>query len=308
MTRHAADGTTLRSWQIGDVTITRIDELRFAQPPQHMFAGATADLVAQYGWLKPHFVDGEGQLRMYFNSFVVESEGRRIMVDTCVGNDKPRPIPLLDRLQTPYLETLNAAGFAPDSFDFVLCTHLHVDHVGWNTRWNGERWVPTFPRARYLFGRQEWEHLTAAPADSLGDFSGDSIRPVIEAGLCEFVQTDHRITSEVFLEHTPGHTPGHVSVRISSRAAEAVITGDLIHHPLQCAEPHLSTHVDFDPVLARETRSRFLRSCCGEPTLVIGSHFADPTGGWIIPAQNNWRFTVERPQPDRQTAARDKNK
>src|SRR5271155_4321607 len=293
MTRCAADGTELRSWQVGDVTITRITELTMVNAPDGMFSNATPGLVAGHPWLKPNFVDVDDQLRLYFNSFVVESAGKRIMVDPCAGNDKPRPAPQLNHLTTPYLENLRAAGFAPESFDFVLCTHLHVDHVGWNTRWTGAHWIPTFPRARYLFGRVEWGHFSAAPDERLGDILGDSLKPVIEAGLCEFVETDHRITDEVCLTPTPGHTPGHVSVNITSRGMDAVITGDLIHHPVQCAEPHLSSHFDSDPSLARKTRERFLRGCAGEPTLVIGSHFADPTAGWVVPEDKYWRFAVE---------------
>jgi glyoxylase-like metal-dependent hydrolase (beta-lactamase superfamily II) len=130
-----------------------------------------------------------------------------------------------------------AAGFPPESIDLVLCTHLHVDHIGWNTRLQDGRWVPTFPRARYLFARKEWEHWSTRDGDEYGPIIADSVRPVVEAGRADLVEGDHRISEELALEPTPGHTPGHVSLRVSSQGQEAVITGDLMHHPVQCGEP-----------------------------------------------------------------------
>lgn len=293
MTRCAADGTPLRSWRVGNVTITRMDEISFLSPPEHMFHGGSRDVVARNAWLKPHFADDENQLWMSFHSFVVESEGKRIIVDTCMGNDKPRSF--FGMMQTPYLDNLEAAGFAPDSIDYVLCTHLHVDHVGWNTRLVDGLWVPTFTKARYLFGRVEWESFGASPDESGGDILGDSIQPVIDAGLSDFVETDHRITGEVRLTPTPGHTPGHVSVLISSGGEEAAITGDMIHHPVQCAEPELSSMFDGDSARARATREVFLSDCCSRGTMVLGSHFVDPTAGWIVPGETLYRFAVDRP-------------
>jgi glyoxylase-like metal-dependent hydrolase (beta-lactamase superfamily II) len=178
----------------------------------------------------------------------------------------------------------------------VLCTHLHVDHVGWNTRLVNGKWVPTFPNARYLFGRKEWEHWSSAQAlHRDGDVMGDSVRPIIDAGLAELVDMNHALTPEVRLEPTPGHTPGHVSVRISSRGEEAVITGDLMHHPLQCAEPDLANNFDVDAAAARRTRRDFLARYSNKPVLVLGTHFAPPTGGWVVDAEQAWRFDLTAP-------------
>ena len=285
------------SWQVGAVRITRIAELGGQPfPATFMFPAATPELVQRHAWLRPHFAQEDGRLFGSIHSFVIESGKRRIVVDTCVGNDKPRSIKAWNLLQGPYLEDLARAGFPADTIDTVLCTHLHVDHVGWNTRLVDGKWTPTFPNARYLFGRKEWEHWTSETAQHRdGDVMSDSVRPIVDAGLAELVDMDAVLTPEVRLEPTPGHTPGHVSVRIASRGAEAVITGDLMHHPLQCAEPGLANNFDVDAAAARRTRHAFLARYSNRPVLVLGTHFAPPTAGWVVDAQPAWRFEVERP-------------
>jgi glyoxylase-like metal-dependent hydrolase (beta-lactamase superfamily II) len=173
----------------------------------------------------------------------------------------------------------------------VLCTHQHFDHVGWNTHLLDGRWVPTFPNARYLFGRVEWEHWSASTDDEPVHVLAESVRPVVEAGLSELVESDHRITGEVWLEPTPGHTPGHHSVRISSGGAEAIITGDMTHHPIQIAEPHFGISADVDPDWATRTRRDFLGRYGGTPVLVIGTHYAGPTAGHIVAnGDAGWKF------------------
>jgi glyoxylase-like metal-dependent hydrolase (beta-lactamase superfamily II) len=167
-----------------------------------------------------------------------------------------------------------------------------VDHVGWNTMLVGDRWVPTFLNARYLFGRKEWEHWAAEPPGPDRDVRDDSVRPVLDAGLAELVATDHRITAEVRLESTPGHTPGHVSVRVVSRGEQAIITGDLMHHPVQCAEPDWANRFDVDAAAARRTRRAFLEQHADRPVLVLGTHFATPTAGRIVRDGKAWRFAV----------------
>ena len=284
-------------WQIGDVKITRVAELGGAPfPSTFMFPASSPELVQRHAWLRPHFAHEDGRLYGSIHSFVVESGKRRIIVDTCVGNGKARVIQAWNMLQGAFLEHLTEAGFAPESIDTVLCTHLHVDHVGWNTRLVEGKWVPTFPNARYLFGRREWEHWASEAAEHRdGDVMGDSVRPIIDAGLAELVDMDHALTPEVRLEPTPGHTPGHVSVRIASRGEQAVITGDLMHHPLQCAEPDLSNNFDVDVAAARRTRRDFLARYANRPVLVLGTHFAPPTAGWVVDAQPAWRFDTIPP-------------
>ncbi len=252
---------------------------------------AVAESVKRVGWLRPHFADEQGKIRVSIHALVVESDGRKIIVDTCVGNDKDRKrVPAWHRQKGPFLSDLAAAGFPRDSIDRVICTHLHVDHVGWNTMLESGRWVPTFPKARYLISRREWEYWTQLEE---ADFRGpveDSVRPVLEAGLVDWVEPDARITDEVRLEPTPGHTPGHVSVRISSRGEEAVITGDLMHHPIQCANPHWASAFDSDPDEARRTRRSFLERHADRPVLVFGTHFATPAAGRIVRDGDAWRF------------------
>jgi glyoxylase-like metal-dependent hydrolase (beta-lactamase superfamily II) len=215
-----------------------------------------------------------------------------MVVDTCIGNDKRRAFPGWNMLRLPFLADLERAGFARDSIDRVLCTHLHVDHVGWNTMLAGGKWVPTFPRARYLIGRKEWEHWSKTSEPDTRELLDDSVRPIFDAGLADLVESDARITDEIRLEPTPGHTPGHHSVRISSRGQEAVITGDLMHHPVQMAHPEWGSHFDSDFNEAIATRRAFLERYGDQPILVLGTHFATPSAGRIVRDGNAWRLEV----------------
>jgi len=288
----------MNSWQIGKVRVSQVVEMGpVPTSPKFFFKDPPADLVARHAWLKPHFATDEGRLLLSIHCFVIESAGRRIVVDTCVGNDKVRQNPGWNQLNNPFLQNLTDAGFAPQTIDTVLCTHLHVDHVGWNTRWVDGQWVPTFANARYLFARKEWEHWSQQPKKGHGsaepdDILGDSVRPILNAGLADLVETDHRLTDEVWLEPTPGHTPGHVSVRIQSEGQHAVITGDLIHHPIQCSEPDRFVLFDSDGELARATRRNFLGCCARDQPIVLGTHFAHPTAGRVVAAGDVWRFEV----------------
>ena len=289
----------MKTWQIGEVRITQVVELGGNPvPPTFLFPDATPERVLGHRWLRPHFANDEGRLFASIHSFVVESAGRRIIVDTCVGNGKTRSVKTWHQRQGPFLDDLAAAGFAADTIDTVLCTHLHVDHVGWNTRWVDGKWVPTFPKARYLFGRVEWEHwsLESKQDSDASEVVADSVRPIVDAGLCQLVEMNHRLTPQVWLEPTPGHTPGHVSVRIESAGMQAVITGDLMHHPIQCCEPDLASNFDVDAAAARRTRRDFLSRHSNQPVLVLGTHFAPPTAGWIVPAGDVWQFSVEPAQ------------
>jgi glyoxylase-like metal-dependent hydrolase (beta-lactamase superfamily II) len=285
----------MSSWQVGAVRITQVVESKGASPPSFFFPGVGPEDVQRHAWLRPHFAHRDGRLFGSIHAFVVESEGRRIIVDTCVGNDKERDLAMWNRLQGPFLEKLSDAGHPPESVDVVLCTHLHVDHVGWNTRLVDGRWVPTFPNARYLFGRTELAHWLASAGDEDRRIMADSVRPILDAGLADAVESDHAVTDEVRLEPTPGHTPGHVSVRIRSQGREAVITGDLMHHPVQCCEPLWQSHYDVDPDAARATRRRFLEAQADREVLVLGTHFAAPTAGHVVRAGAAWEFRPALP-------------
>ncbi|HZO81861.1 MAG TPA: MBL fold metallo-hydrolase [Candidatus Binataceae bacterium] len=282
----------MNRWKIGDVTITRVVEMETTSKATFVLKDGTPENIRTVPWLRPHFAAEDGKVIMSVHALVVESQGLRIIVDTCIGNDKRRPFPGWNMLQLPFLADLERAGFPRDSIDRVLCTHLHVDHVGWNTMLVNGKWVPTFARARYLIGRKEWEHWSTVEAADTRDILDDSVRPVFDAGLTELVESDHRITDEVRLEPTPGHTPGHHSVRISSRGQEAVITGDLMHHPVQMAHPEWGSFFDSDYEQAIKTRREFLARYGDKPILVLGTHFATPTAGRIVRDGDTWRFAV----------------
>jgi glyoxylase-like metal-dependent hydrolase (beta-lactamase superfamily II) len=279
--------------KIGRLRISRVVERAGPTRPTWLLPDATPDAVERHrGWLAPHFLDESGMFLQSVHSFVVEAPGLTLLVDTCIGNDKPRKQRHWHMQRTPYLADLAAAGFAPESIDLVLCTHLHVDHVGWNTRWEGGAWVPTFPRARYLFERSEWAYWAGQDGDEYGPIIADSVRPIMEGGRADLVASDHRIGDELWLEPTPGHTPGHVSLRLASQGEEAVITGDLMHAPIQCAEPDWNSHFDADPAGARETRRAFLERYGNRDVLVLGTHFHTPSAGRLVRAGRAWQFRV----------------
>ena len=280
-------------WKIGDVTITKITEIQSTEKAIWIVPDLTAENLArpELAWCKPHFARDDGKVHLSVHALVIESQGRRIVVDTCVGNDKRIALPAWNQRQGPFLNDLAAAGFAPETIDVVLSTHLHVDHVGWNTRLESGRWVPTFRNARYLWNRAEWEYWSETEPNDFADVVQESVRPVWEAGLVDLVSSDHAVTDEVRFEPTHGHTPGHVSVHVSSRGAEAVITGDLMHHPAQCTHPEWRAAVDSDGAQAEATRRAFLARYADRPVLVIGTHFATPTAGRIVRHGTSYRFT-----------------
>jgi len=279
---------------VGRLRISAVVERSGPTRPTWLLPDAVPEALERHRrWLAPHFLDDKGRLLQSIHAFVVEAPDVRMIVDTCVGNDKDRggraPFHMM---RTTFLEDLSAAGFPPESIDVVLCTHLHVDHVGWNTRLESGRWVPTFPRARHLFTRSEWEHWSSEEDDDTKRIMSDSVQPILDAGLATLVAMDHWITSEIRLEPTPGHTPGHVSVRLSSTDADAVLTGDLMHHPVQMAEPEWATPFDTDADQARKTRREFCARYADTPVTVLGTHFNHPTAGWIVRHGNAWRFRV----------------
>ena len=247
-------------------------------------------MVTAAPWLAPAFVDSEGFLLQRIQCLVIEVGGKRIAVDTCVGNDKPRANPGWNNLQLPFLADMEAAGFPADSIDFVICTHLHVDHVGWNTRLVDGEWVPTFTNARYIFAAPELDHWANEPSND-GDVFGDSVAPIVAAGLADRVEMDHVVCEGVRLDPTPGHTPGHVSVVIESLGKRAVITGDMIHTPIQIADVELSSSFDTDPLQAAVTRHEFLERY-NDGTLVIGTHWGGPGAGSVRRDGDTWSIIV----------------
>jgi len=281
----------------------------------NLLRGATPDEIDAIGWLRPHFVDADGVLSGLVQAFVLEHDGRLIVIDTCVGNGKD--VPVVEEwcgLQTDFLERFRAAGFDPADVDVVLCTHLHLDHVGWNTYHDGERWRPTFPNARYLFNRDEYEfwqqEATATYVPSEGEpervvavrqmfadtqvrVQRDSVQPIIDAGLADFVEAPCELFAGVRLVPTPGHTPGHVSVEIASDGSRALVTGDSFHHPCQIARPEWAAFPDSDQSMSTATRRQVLADIADTDVLVIGTHFAEPVCGHVVADGDAYRLVTD---------------
>jgi glyoxylase-like metal-dependent hydrolase (beta-lactamase superfamily II) len=279
------------TWSVGSVRIQRIVEFELPAPGELLFPEATVEAVhAQRDWLGSA-VTADGWLMLSNHGFVIDDGQQRILVDGGIGDGKPRPNPFFSDLDTGFRDRLTAAGCAAESIDTVVVTHLHPDHVGWCTSLVDGRWLPTFPNATHLVVKSEWEywqdHLRA---ERDGDYLSDSMRPVEAAGLIDLVATDHAVTRSIRLELTPGHCPGHVSVHIESNGESAVITGDVLHHPIQCAEPDWTCIFDEDSAQATRTRRQFLTSLAETDTLVLGTHFASPTAGRIVRSGDAWRF------------------
>jgi glyoxylase-like metal-dependent hydrolase (beta-lactamase superfamily II) len=276
-------------WTVGDVTVTRVVEREEWYQPEVLLPGATGENIRQHvSWLRPNWMDESGRFGLSFHALCLESQGQRIVVDTCIGNDRVMPWPPETYVNTPFLARMGEAGFAREDVDTVICTHLHFDHVGWNTMLVDGSWVPTFPNARYLICRREWDHWLETEGPVL---LGETVQPVVDAGLVDFVGADHRVTTDVRLESTPGHTPGHVAVHIESRGEHALITGDLAHHPVQLAEPAWGTVVDSDTSQSEATRRRLVQEHANTATLVIGTHFPVPCAGFVVSEGDTLRFT-----------------
>ena len=281
----------MSQFNIGDVKISRIVESEGPWDGTFILPDATRENVRKEAdWLYPTFSDEGGKLRMSIHSIVIESQGKRIIVDTCIGNDKVRSNPAWNKLQLPYLQDLQKLGHTREAINNVICTHLHIDHVGWNTMLKDGKWVATFPNARYLVGGTEWDFFSRSEDAFFKDPVDDSVRPVMAEGRVDLVDDKHRITDEVWLEATPGHTPGHFAVRISSKGQDAVITGDLMHHPIQCRYPEWDDNFDVDGPQAKKTRRAFCERYADTDIAVIGTHFAAPSVGKILKKDDSFRY------------------
>lgn len=289
---------TVRRWKIGEVEITRLVEVNdWEDDISMLLPDATPETVQAYPWLVPNFATAEGRMLISFQCFVMRVRDRRIMLDTCIGADRQREFPVFTNMQTSFLEDLAHAGFKREEIDTVLCTHLHFDHVGWNTMLVDGKWRPTFPNARYLFGRKEYEHwMMLKETKGYHDLNHmyDAVAPVVDAGLVDLVSPSHKVCGELSLFQTPGHTPGHVSIRIESRGESAIITGDMLQHPIQFERPADLVRFDMQQEVASRTRTAFVDKVANTGTLVIGSHFCDPSSGWVVRDAEGCRLVQER--------------
>ena len=268
------------SWQIGDIRITQLVELTTASLGPYLLPQATPEALKAIDWISP-FVDDQMRMVLSMHSLIVQTPEQTLMVDTCIGNDKERTYPKWNHMQTDFLTRFGDAGFKTHAIDTVLCTHMHVDHVGWNTMLVNGSWQPTFPNARYLYAREEWAHWSVEPQE-YGPVIEDSVQPIFDAGLADLVASDHQVGEGIRLIPTPGHTPGHVSIHLQSKGEQAIITGDMIHHPCQIRHPDWSSTADVDQARSAATRASFLADHADQPVLIIGTHFAAPTAGRIV--------------------------
>lgn len=279
-------------WTIGDVKVTRVVEVEFTSTVEGFLLGVKADEMAQYqSWMKP-FLDAEGNIVISVQAFALEVDGQRVIVDTCIGNGKNfgNLMPAMNDLQTAFLDDLAAAGFPPESVGTVICTHLHMDHVGWNTVLRDGKWAPTFPNARYVMTEVDLGYWSKERTQVFGSSFDDAVQPLIDAKLVDAVASDHQVSESLSLFPTPGHSPGHVSVRIRSKDQQAFITGDLVHSPVQLARPEWSSRADTDPELAQSSRRKFLSVVGGADALVLGTHFPAPTSGHLVREGDGWRL------------------
>lgn len=272
--------TELNSWQIGDVKITRWTEYQGQLRPGFLIANIDEDRLEEYAnWMKPHFMKDDGQIRISFYIFIIESAGKRIVLDTGWGNDRIIPFGI-GLLQTNFLNDLETV-VPRDSIDYVMFTHLHIDHIGWNVMRVNDVWIPTFPKSKYLFPKNEYDELISQDLMDEDDLLLWGLKPIVDANLYELIDHNASITEEVSLEPTPGHSTGHVSVKIESKGTRAIIIGDMFHHPLQIAQPTWGSHVDRKPELAVSTRREFLAKYGDTDVLIIGSHFPGVGAGHL---------------------------
>jgi glyoxylase-like metal-dependent hydrolase (beta-lactamase superfamily II) len=268
-------------------------------PMQFAVPGVTGeDLAAlqSWYWSDELSLDPEAAIfRIEVRSFLLDVDGLNVLVDTCCGNDKERSVPWAHRLQTQWLQNLARAGCAPEDVHLVLCTHLHADHVGWNTRLTDGRWVPTFPNARYVFSRKDFEFFGRQTHEAHNrEAYVDSVLPVVEAGLADIVESGacvHRAIGDgIWLEDAAGHSPGSVVVNAQCGGSRAVFSGDVMHHPIQVCEPHVNSRYCKDPDAARAARREVLETCAADGDLLLPAHFGAPHAGRVVTAGASFAF------------------
>lgn len=290
--------------QLGSTVIERVAEIETMYVnPDWLYQNVESHMLHRHKReLGPLAIHPETlQLGLSYHSYVIRTRGLNILVDTCNGNFKQRPtMPEYHNLASDnYLVNLARIGLMPGDIDFVLCTHLHTDHVGWNTQLVDGRWVPTFPKAKYLMARPEFEHFhrlyLADPAQPVGKGAfQDSVLPIVDAGQAQIVEMGHRVVGElddgVWMEAAPGHTPGHVTIHTRGGGRESIMTGDIIHHPILIMESGLQTRFDMDKAQGDATRQRVLERLADTNDVLLTAHFCTPTAGRVSSCAHGFRF------------------
>ncbi len=287
-----------QDFSVGDLSIHRVIESEGPLfDPLMFFPTLTREMLDENAsWLKPDFIDpASGQLMLCIQSYIVRTKHHTILIDSCNGNHKARPeFPFWDHMTSDrYEKNLAAAGVGFADIDFVMCTHLHLDHVGWNTRLENGRWVPTFPNAKYLFGERELAFWTEQEKTDPGKqpWILDSVLPIVEAGRHQVVSSDHELNDVVKLMPTPGHTIGHFSVRVGKPGADAIIAGDMVHSPVQVRYPELAMFADYDGEQGVATRRDLFGKICDTSTLLCPAHFPSPSKGRLTRWGEGFRYT-----------------
>jgi len=297
----------MAGFRLGQLSITKILEMESDAPMAWAFPEVSAEdlqRLKRWYWSDELAADpAQAAVRLSIHSFVLRSEGQTILIDSCNGNDKSRSVPFADQLQTAYLDNLAAAGVRPQQVDLVLCTHLHCDHVGWNTRLENGRWVPTFPNARYLFGRRDYEFFSVQQHEQLHkEAFEDSILPIVEAGLADMVESDHVVQREigdgVWLEDAHGHSPGCCVVHAQRGGERALFTGDVFHHPIQFIRPNMPFFADEDSAQAVITRNRLFNEHADTSTIIFPAHFTRSSAGRIRRDGDAFQFEFLEPDAD----------
>jgi glyoxylase-like metal-dependent hydrolase (beta-lactamase superfamily II) len=275
---------------LGEARITRIEETyQPVYPPRDIFPEWNQEIYDRHRhWLVPnHFDPASGLIKLSVHSWLLQIGGKNILIDACCGNQKDRPLrPFWHMLNTPYLERLSAAGVRPDQIDLVMCTHLHHDHVGWNTQLRDGRWVPTFPNARYVFSKPDFDYYLKADADpqtgpvEFGTFR-ECVLPVVEAGRADFVTGPHRLNEHIEIAPAPGHSAGHVVFKLASRGQQAIFIGDVFHHLMQVYYPHWNFPKNSDVEQARASRRMVLEHCASTGALALPCHVGAPFAGYV---------------------------
>jgi glyoxylase-like metal-dependent hydrolase (beta-lactamase superfamily II) len=277
-------------FSVGQVTVTRVEETYLpTYPATQIFPEWNDEINARHAhWLAPHHYEPNGGLiKLSVHSWLLRIGGRNILIDSCCGNNKFKPNrPFWTNLNTDYPERLAAAGARPDEIDMVMCTHLHHDHVGWNTLQRDGKWVPTFPKARYVFSKPDFDYFYAldrdpatAPAE-MGTFR-ECVLPIVEAGRADMVTGPHRLDEHFDIIPAPGHSPGHVVFRLASGGQQAVFIGDVFHHLLQVYYPDWNFPKNSDAEQARVSRRKVLALCASSGALTFPGHVGAPFAGRI---------------------------
>ncbi|PPR80063.1 MAG: hypothetical protein CFH01_00048 [Alphaproteobacteria bacterium MarineAlpha2_Bin1] len=269
---------------IGKTKVNKIEEYVDRLDPSFVFKKFNNYIIEEnQSWLLPDFVEKKTLLLYFsFHSYLIETPRYKILIDTCVGNHKSRPLPNWNMRNSNFLQKFKQFNLDRSMIDFVMCTHLHADHVGWNTLLDNGKWVPTFPNAEYIFSKKDYDFFNNVKEGDQGYLSMiDSVRPIVEHSQAKLVDDSFSIDETIHLEPTPGHTPGHICIKLNSENEHAIFTGDLIHHPIQVCQPDLETNFCFDPKLAVKTRKEFIENNTDQNVIIFPAHFSNHTKGLI---------------------------